>query len=128
MNIVALHISIPVTDIKGAVRFYVDAFGLKVFKTEDLLCQLGHGSHRLSVKQTRSDSPSLQTDGVSGVRARHFGFRVGSRNDVHACRDKVVAAGGIIVAEPEEREDGCRFFCCDPSGNQVEVYYSVYEY
>jgi extradiol dioxygenase family protein len=126
--VTGLHVSVPVLDLADAVRFYTEVFDLTVFGTGDELCQLGINGHRISIRKTAARSSSIQRDGTTGIRARHFGFRVASREDVDRCRARVVAAGGAIVTEPAERDDGYTCFCCDPSGNQVEIYYSIHDY
>jgi catechol-2,3-dioxygenase len=128
MKILAVHISVPVTDVEAAVRFYECLLNLTVFSRDGLLCQLGFDRHRISIRQTGADSPSLQRDAAAGMRARHFGFRLESRGDVDLCFARVLSCGGRTVSSPSEREDGYTFFCCDPSGNQVEIYYSTEPY
>lgn len=122
-NIIALHISIPVLDMDKTVMFYVEIFGMQIVSKTDSLTQLYWGDHRISLKKTKLGSSSLQRDSSEGIRSRHIGFRVNSAKDVDLAAAQLLARGINIIYGPEERTDGRTMFCCDPSGNQVEVYY-----
>jgi extradiol dioxygenase family protein len=124
IKIKALHIAIPVLDVRKAVHFYRGVFGLVVHCESDDLCQLGFQQHRISLRRTRSGSVSLQKDADGGIRSRHFGFEVTLREDLERAAEQVVTHGGHIVLGPMKRGDGRAVFCLDPSGNQVEIYCS----
>lgn len=125
LNIVALHISIPVLDMEAAVGFYTEIFGLKVISKSDPLTQLYFDNHRISLKKTKADSSSLQKDAFTGIRSRHFGFRVESREEIDRINKQLQEKGIDVIAGPQDRDDGRTLFCADPSGNQIEIYFEV---
>jgi catechol-2,3-dioxygenase len=119
---IALHLALPVLDLDQATRFY-EALGFERFESDLGLAQMRLGNHRLSLKLTESTSPSLQRDGRSGLRSRHFGVRVPRRADVDRAEDWAREMD-LLVTEAKDRGDGRAMICVDPSGNQVEVYYA----
>lgn len=123
LDVIALHISIPVLDMEAAVHFYTEIFGLKVIYKSDSLTQLYFNNHRISLKKTKADSSSLQKDAFAGIRSRHFGFRVASPEEIDQINKQLQEKGFDIIAGPQDRADGRTLFCADPSGNQIEIYF-----
>ena len=119
---VGVHVSVPTIDMASGVRFYVDILGLTVVSESDDLTQLTVGGDRISLKRVSLDSVSLQR-AATEIRARHFGFRIESIEALGSIARAVEYAGHYVVQEISERGDELTFFCLDPSGNQVELYY-----
>lgn len=105
-----------------AIEFYCE-LGLRVVEKSEDLAQLYMGGNRISLKRVDEGSSSLQAGGSAGVRARHIGFRVASRRDVDRTEEILRAQGRQIVLPSHDRPDSRTMFCCDPSGNQIEIYY-----
>ena len=118
----ALHIALPALELADSIAFY-ETLGFETLERGDDLAQMRLGPHRLSLKLTGEGSPSLQSDGRDGLRSRHVGVRVERLDEV----DRAAAwarDNGLLVVEPVDRDDGRWMVCVDPSGNQVEVYYT----
>jgi catechol-2,3-dioxygenase len=123
LNITGLHVSVPVLDMDSAVEFYVDVLGLDIIDRSDDLSQLYIGLNRISLKKVEHESTSLQADGYGRIRARHFGFCVGSPAEVDEIESRLRERNCRIVMGVSERPDARTMFCCDPNGNQIEIYY-----
>lgn len=123
IEMVALHVSLPVLDLARAEGFYIALLAPTVTAREEGLTNLRVGGHRLSLRSVAPDSESLQRGGDRGLRARHWGFAVGSPREVDAAAAVVERLGGTTVVEPTDRSDGRTYVFCDESGNQVEIYY-----
>jgi extradiol dioxygenase family protein len=120
---VACHVSLPVLDLEAAERFYVTAFAASIASRFEGLTNLRVGSHRLSLRKVDTASTSLQTGAEDRLRARHWGFGVSVPREVDAASQVLLALGATSVLGPVDRDDGRTFVCCDPSGNQLEIYY-----
>jgi catechol 2,3-dioxygenase-like lactoylglutathione lyase family enzyme len=123
IDVVALHVSLPVLDLERAESFYLALLGPTVTSREPGLTNLRFGGHRLALREVTSDSESLQHGGRARLRARHWGFAVASPGEVDAAAAVVERLGGATVVEPSDRSDGRTYLFCDESGNQVEIYY-----
>ncbi len=119
---IGIHVSVPTTAMKEAIAFYCGLLRLEIVSSSDDLTQLSIGRHRISLKAVAPTSESLQRGGSAGIRARHFGFRVRTREEVDAFAEIAAAKGHVLVAGPLTRAGERTVFCLDPSGNQVEVY------
>jgi catechol-2,3-dioxygenase len=118
-----MHVSVPVLDTGTAIEFYSAFPGVLVIERSDDLCQLYIGPNRISLKKVEPNSTSLQSDGRDRIRARHFGFAVASASEVDQIELLLRERGHDIIAGASERPDARAMFCCDPSGNQIEVYF-----
>jgi len=101
------HIAIEVTDIKKAVAFYSDVFGLKK-KDEgegDAFFQLGE--HQFLAM--------FEVEKIAPDRTRHFGLIVRDEEQIKAVRDKVKNKYGLSLIP------GFRCDFHDPFGNRVQV-------
>jgi catechol 2,3-dioxygenase-like lactoylglutathione lyase family enzyme len=111
------HVALTVTDRDRSAAFYGEHFGLtqRVHDDEHLLI-LGDDHGSLLALSTALRAPA--TDALP--RTNHFGFRLGSRDDVLAARQRFRTAG---VAELEWQDHGpARVQVADPDGYRVEVY------
>jgi catechol 2,3-dioxygenase-like lactoylglutathione lyase family enzyme len=101
------HIAIEVTDIKQAVAFYEDVFGLKK-KDEgegDAFFQLGEHQF-LAMFEVETMKPD---------RTRHFGLMVRDEAQLAEVRDKLTKKYGIKLIP------GFRCDFHDPFGNRIQV-------
>jgi catechol-2,3-dioxygenase len=53
----------------------------------------------------------------------HFGFRLDSESEVRSLFEKMKSASDVHVGELGQDEDRSWFFCKDPDGHRLEVYY-----
>jgi catechol 2,3-dioxygenase-like lactoylglutathione lyase family enzyme len=109
------HVALTVADRDRSAAFYGQHFGLteRVHDDEHLLI-LGDGHGSLLALSTG-------TPAAHGLpRTNHFGFRLPTRDDILAARERFRAAG---VAELEWQDHGpARVQVTDPDGYRVEVY------
>jgi catechol 2,3-dioxygenase-like lactoylglutathione lyase family enzyme len=101
------HIAIEVTDIKQAVAFYEDVFGLKK-KDEgegDAFFQIGEHQF-LAMFEVEMMKPD---------RTRHFGLMVRDEAQVAEVRDKLTKKYGVKLIP------GFRCDFHDPFGNRIQV-------
>jgi extradiol dioxygenase family protein len=120
---IAIHVSVPVLDLDEAERFYGKAFGARTLNRSPELATMDVAGQRVALRQVGQDSPSLQTNGCEGLRARHFGFGVATPTEVDAASERLPELGATVVVEPSDRVDGRSAVFCDRSGNQFEIYY-----
>src|SRR5262249_1778881 len=80
----ALHVSLPVLDVKRAEAFYAALLDTVVTSRKPGLANLRVAGHRISLREVASTSGSLQRGGRAGLRARHWGFAVDSPAAVDA--------------------------------------------
>lgn len=101
------HIAIEVDDVKKAVAFYEDVFGLKKLDEGegDAFFQIGEHQFLAMFEATRP-APS---------RVRHFGLIVRDQKQIDEIRAKLTEKYGITPMPPFR----CDFF--DPFGNRVQV-------
>src|SRR6516225_9789029 len=103
------HVAIEVGDIKKAVEFYQDLFGLeKLDECEgDAFFKLGE--HQFLAMFERKNMRADASD-------RHFGIMVRDANQVTEVRDKITKKYKIELIPPF----GCDF--CDPWGNRIHCW------
>jgi catechol-2,3-dioxygenase len=118
-----MHVAVPVLDLDESIVFYEQLLGLELGAHDESGAHMYVGRSRISLRVTTRDSRSLQRDGRDEVRSRHFGLRVPRRSDVDELADALRQARIDAVSGPEDRADGRAVFFCDPSGNQIEVYF-----
>ncbi len=110
------HVALTVSDRDRSAAFYAEHFGLtqRVHDDEHLLI-VGDGVGSLLALST-AGTPAA--DGLP--RTNHFGFRLTSRGEVLAARERFRAAG---VTELEWQDHGpARVQVADPDGYRVEFY------
>jgi catechol 2,3-dioxygenase len=110
------HVALTVGDRERSAAFYGEHFGLTRRVHED--------EHLLIIGSADGSLLAL-SDGVSAAsglpRTNHFGFQVGSGEEVRAARRRFRAAG---VEETEWQEDHgfVRVQVVDPDGYRVEFF------
>jgi len=117
------HVSLTIADRERSAAFYGEHFGLteRVHEDEHLLI-LGEPAGR------GGDGPgsllALSTGAPAAAdlpRTNHFGFQVGSGDDVRAARERFRAAG-VEEAEWQDSHGFVRVQVFDPDGYRVELY------
>lgn len=101
------HIAIEVDDVKKAVAFYKDVFGLRMLTGGEgaAWCQLGQ--HQFMA--------IFEVDSLQPDRAKHFGIIVRDEKQIRQVRQKLV---GKYKIKPM-RGFRCDFH--DPWGNRIQV-------
>ena len=106
------HVSLNVSDVDEAGRFYVDVLGLEVLPRPDFpfpgmwLRSQGQEIHLMGVEQ--HEAPTGQ----------HFAFRV---DDIEGAVEEL-RSKGVRVSNPSPLPGGARqAFLRDPSGNIIEI-------
>ena len=112
------HLGLPVVDLDRSLAFYAAHFGFD----PDTATRYADGT----VIARNADGFDLALHPVAAVGARpeflHFGFHLGSAQEVRAVLASISAAGVEVV---EEYDDPglVSFKCLDPDGWPVEVYW-----
>ena len=109
------HVALTVSDRDRSAAFYAEHFSLtqRVHDDEHLLILGDDAGSLLALWTGASAAANLP-------RTNHFGFRLASRDDVLAARERFRAAG---VEELEWSDHGpARVQVADPDGYRVEVY------
>lgn len=112
------HLHINVRDLKRSIRFYKEAFGLKVgFSAgpELIFMVPESGGHSLALHLVGSDEPVGMAGGF-----QHFGFKL-DINDHDRVINQVERAGGKLVSRGKH---GGRFpyaYVSDPDGYVIEL-------
>ncbi len=101
------HVAIEVTDVKQAVKFYSDVFGLTMLRGGEgaAWCKLGEHQFMAIFKVTR-----LQPD-----RVKHFGLIVRDGRQIKEIRRKLTKKYKLKI------EPGFRCDFRDPWGNRIQV-------
>ena len=101
------HIAIEVTDIRKAVEFYEDVFGLK--RTDE-----GEGDAFFKLGEHQFLA-MFEVDRMTPDRTRHFGIMVRDKGQIAEVRKKIVTKYGLKLIPG---------FLCDfhdPFGNRIQV-------
>ena len=109
------HVALTVSDRERSAAFYARHFGLtERLHDDEHLFMIGSADGSLL---TLSEGPVPR--GLPGTN--HFGFRVGTVDEVRAARERFRAAG---VSETEWQDDGgfVRVQVEDPDGYRVELF------
>jgi catechol 2,3-dioxygenase-like lactoylglutathione lyase family enzyme len=112
------HLHISVRDLARSIRFYKEAFGLKVgFSAgKDLIFMVPQaGGHSLALHQVEPDEPVGMAGGF-----QHFGFKL-DIDDHDRVIEQVKKAGGNLVSRGKH---GGRFpyaYVSDPDGYVIEL-------
>jgi catechol 2,3-dioxygenase-like lactoylglutathione lyase family enzyme len=101
------HVAIEVTDIKKAVAFYTDVFGLEKKDEGEGDAFFKIGEHQfLALFEVEKMTPD---------RTRHFGIIVRDEREIKAVREKVADKYGLRLYP------GFRCDFLDPFGNRIQV-------
>jgi len=101
------HIAIEVDDVKKAVAFYQDVFGLEKEDEGEGDAFFKLGEHQFLAM--------FEVDRVSPDRTRHFGLMVRDERQIAEVRDKITKKYGLSLIP------GFRCDFRDPFGNRVQV-------
>jgi catechol 2,3-dioxygenase-like lactoylglutathione lyase family enzyme len=109
------HVALTVSDRERSAAFYAKHFGLT---------QRVHYDEHLLIVGSADGSLLALSNGAAAAehlpRTNHFGFRLPSRDDVLAARERFRASG---VTELEWQDHGpTRVQVADPDGYRVEAY------
>lgn len=114
------HLSIPVSDLAAAKRFYVDVLAGSVGRENDEWSDILLWGHQITLQHRPADVLPLERQGK-----RHFGvvlpWAVWERE-----AERVRATGTAFLSEPEvlrsgTAEEQAKFYLADPSHNVIEV-------
>ena len=118
-----LHLSIPVSDLDAARRFYVAAFGCSVGRVREDWVDIWFFGMQLTLQLRPDEVRSPEEQGV-----RHFGVVLTDAESYSTLLDRLRSAGVSWLSEPEAHTQialsgkvGGRL--ADPSGNVIEVKY-----
>ena len=118
-----LHLSIPVSDLDAARRFYVDAFGCSVGRVREDWIDVWFFGMQLTLQHRPDEARSPGEQGV-----RHFGVVLTDPESYSSLVDRLRAAGVVWLSAPAEHAEvalsgkvGGKL--ADPSGNVIEVKY-----
>ena len=101
------HVAIEVTDIKKAVAFYTDVFGLKKKDEGEGDAFFKIGEHQFLAM--------FEVEKMMPDRTRHFGIIVRDEREIKAVREKVADKYGLRLFP------GFRCDFLDPFGNRIQV-------
>jgi catechol 2,3-dioxygenase-like lactoylglutathione lyase family enzyme len=109
------HLSLGVSNVAVSERFYRDVLGLPTEHVDD------HVEIRWS-----DDFLLILTPSPPAGRAKfHFGFRVGTPEEVDAWAARLRDRGVDIVTGPSSSNGLRQLYCIDPDDYQIEIYSSV---
>ena len=112
------HLHINVRDLARSIRFYREAFGLKVgFSAgKDLIFMVPETKgHSLALHQVRPDEPVGMAGGF-----QHFGFKL-DVNDHDRVVKQVEQAGGKLVSRGKHGGQFPYAYVADPDGYVIEL-------
>jgi len=101
------HVAIEVTDIKKAVAFYTDVFGLEKKDEGEGDAFFKIGEHQFLAM--------FEVEKMMPDRTRHFGIIVRDEREIKAVREKVADKYGLRLFP------GFRCDFLDPFGNRIQV-------
>lgn len=113
-----MHVSLVVRDLAASLRFYTAFFGEAPHKVRS-----GYANFDLDFPPLKLALTEGLTDGKGSLD--HLGIIVGSKAEVEAAKERVIAAG--LTAFAEEEVTCCyatqdKIWVTDPDGNSWEVY------
>lgn len=110
------HLALAVRDQQRSIAFYATYFGFDPATAtrypDGVVIVNDGGGFALALGKDRS------AEGAPGFP--HFGFEIGSPEEVRALRERLVA-DGIELVEDENAETYVGFKCLDPDGHVIEV-------
>ena len=105
------HVSINVTDVAAAQKFYVDVLEMELLDRPDF------GFAGVWLRAGDQEVHLMEMDSGPPLKEQHFAFKV---SDIEALRQRLGDAG-YDCSQPREIAGICRqSFTRDPSGNLVE--------
>ncbi len=106
------HLSLGVSNVATSERFYGEVLGLPTQRVED------HVEIRWS-----DDFLLILTPSPPAGRGKfHFGFRVGSAEEVDAWAARLRERGVDIVTGPSGENGLRQMYCIDPDDYKIEIY------
>ncbi len=115
------HITIRVNDIKAAESFYGGVLGF------ELVRKMGQSmaTYRIGTKDTLVivEAETAYDTSSRDYRVDHFGFMVGSAQEVDDMANYLKENEVNIVVGPVNRKNGRFVFFTDPDGNMIEVFF-----
>ena len=120
------HLAIPVRDIAGTRKFYVDVLGCSIGRESKTWIDFNFFGHQLTAHVKPDELVQTGTNPVDGenVPVRHFGL-VLDRDDWHAFSAKLSGTGMNFLIKPgirfqDQIGEQATMFIEDPSGNVIE--------
>lgn len=112
------HCHIQVRDMKAARRFYEEAFDFKEHEVceEDEVFLRNSSDFVLGLE--RVERPETLPKWF------HFGFDTKSETKLREVCEKLQRLGYPIQREIKDFGDSMNFYCVDPDGTQIEVYFN----
>jgi extradiol dioxygenase family protein len=114
------HLSIPVSDLAAAKRFYVDVLGATIGRENDEWLDVLVWGHQITLQRRPLDVLPLERQGK-----RHFGVVLPwSEWERLATRIRAGGAGFLsepLVSRPGTPEAQAKFYLADPSHNVIEI-------
>lgn len=115
------HITIRVNDIKAAESFYGGVLGFKLVR------KMGQSmaTYRVGTKDTLVivEAETAYDTTSRDYRVDHFGFMVGSAQEVDEMASYLKENEVNIVVGPVNRKNGRFVFFTDPDGNMIEIFF-----
>lgn len=115
------HITIRVNDIKAAENFYGGVLGF------ELVRKMGQSmaTYRVGTKDTLVivEAETAYDTTSRDYRVDHFGFMVGSAQEVDDMANYLKENEVNIVVGPVNRKNGRFVFFTDPDGNMIEIFF-----
>lgn len=113
------HVSLSVTDIEKAKRFYSEVLGFQEIARPDFdflgaWYQIGHQQLHLIV---HPESTTIRPNQKISSRDGHFAIRV---KDFKQTLTHLKEHGVDIVEKPYSKSGFAQIFCADPDGNLIE--------
>jgi hypothetical protein len=114
------HLSIPVSDLDTAKRFYVDVLGATIGRESDEWLDVLLWGHQITLQRRPSEVLPLEQQGK-----RHFGV-VLPWSEWERLADRVRTLSSSFLSEPEillkgTPEEQAKFYLTDPSHNIIEI-------
>lgn len=114
------HLSIPVSDLAAAKRFYTEALGATIGRENEEWLDVLMWGHQITLQRRPDEVLTLEQQGK-----RHFGV-VLPWTDWEALAKRVRSCGVSFLSEPAvllagTPEEHAKFYLADPSHNVIEI-------